>query len=91
MAKNDGSLLDANEDKTITSYTVLAIDQFTVPSKWCPNGHILEWHNEESGVSVCIVRRINVDTMTSEPVCVVCGLSTEEGPEDAPSEVSTDY
>ncbi len=91
VAKDDGSLFDTNDDVQITSYTLLAIDQFVVPSKWCPNGHIIEWHNEETNVSVVIVRRVNTDTMTTEPVCVVCGLTEAGKPDDAPtSEGSTD-
>ena len=89
MPKDDGSLPD--EDKGhITSYTVLAIDQYAKPSSFCPNGHIIEWRNEESGISVCMARRVDTEAMTTEPICIVCGLPAKQEPEDAPSEGDTD-
>ena len=85
---NDGSLTPEQEEEEhhITSYTVLAIDQFVVPTSWCPNGHILEWRNEETGIVVCMLRRVNTDIKTTEAVCIVCGRAAEQEPEDAPSE-----
>ena len=94
MAKDDGALFDTNDDdeRHVTSYTLLAIDQFVKPSSWCPNGHIVEWTNEETGVSVVIVRRVNTDNMTTEPICVVCGLQpSSPGPEEAPDGEVKDY
>lgn len=90
MPKNDGQFDDGEEQEDsspkLTSYTLLAIDQYVVPSKFCMNGHIVEWKNEENGVTVSYLRQVNTDTMTAASICMVCGQPAVQEPQDAPSE-----
>ncbi len=92
MPKNDGRIEDEGEDTAphaIKNYTVLAIDQDVVPASRCENGHIVEWKNTVTDVTVCLLRRVNMDTRTCDALCVVCGLPAVQEPEDAPSESDT--
>lgn len=79
--------------------TLLAIDEFTVPSARCPNGHIVQWvvqkgEPEESRVSMVAryPREILMQNYENRdpnflpvPVCVTCGEDGVDNGEEANS------
>lgn len=91
MPKNDGNLDDIEDEEgddalpELKSFTLLALDQYVEPSAWCRNGHIVSWENKETGVQVAYLRMVDTETMTTTPLCMVCGLPAQEI-QDAKSE-----
>jgi len=86
MAKNDGRFeTEEEEDSSPKGFSLLVIDQLTVPVKYCANGHIVEWRNEENGISLAYMRIVNTDEGTLKTICPVCGQPGVEEPQDAQS------
>lgn len=76
----------AHDKDAPAHFSLVAIDEHVVPSLKCPDGHIIQWKNPETGTTLTYLQLVDIENQSINSICMVCGQKPVEVTTDGQSE-----